>query len=101
MEPIVSGVNGTMAEGQEFRLFKFSQSDLPPNVMQDPLGVFLYFHLTSPTAFKMYLRVDQVPSEYVFDVDSNLRRQVRRYQDTTPLMTRVTCSPRPPLQSCS
>lgn len=76
MEPLTNGVNGTMLEGQEFRLFKFSKSDLPENIMQDPLGVFLYFHITSQTAFKMYLRVDRVPSEYVFDVDSNLRRQV-------------------------
>jgi hypothetical protein len=79
MEPLVNSVNGTMAEGQEFRLFKFSKEDLPANIMKDPLGVFLYFHVTSDTAFKMYLRVDHMPSEYVFDVDSNLRRQSSPY----------------------
>lgn len=77
MEPLVNGINGTMAEGQEFRLFKYAKEDLPENIMQDPLGVFLYFHVTSEAVFKLYLRVDHFPSEYVFDVDSNLRRQVR------------------------
>ncbi len=93
MDPLTDGFNGTIATDQEFRMFKISKDDIPENLMADPLGVFLYFHLTSQAVCKMYLRVDQLPSEYVFDVDSNLRRQVRLRTNTPVLMTCVR--PRP------